>query len=97
MGSRHIEFYCFSNQIEAHNNIAFRRSSSNCLLLNFVLIVNRNLFLHYFIFHCKRNGIQLSTTFLYLKPNVLYWPDDDRLRSKHVATVNPIAYIISLY
>jgi len=29
----------------------------------------------------------LSTTFLYLKQNVLYWPDDDRLRSKRVATV----------
>jgi len=29
----------------------------------------------------------LSNTFLYLKQNVLYWPEDDRLRSKHVATV----------
>ena len=33
------------------------------------------------------NGIPMSYTFLYLKQNVLYWPDDDRLRSKHVATV----------
>jgi len=31
--------------------------------------------------------IPLSNIFLYLKQNVLYWPDDDRLRSKHVATV----------
>jgi hypothetical protein len=43
--------------------------------------------LYYFIFHCKRVGIPLSNTFLYLKQNVLYWPDDDRLRTKHVATV----------
>ena len=27
-------------------------------------------------------------TVLYLKENVLYWPDDDSLRSKHVAIVN---------
>ena len=46
-----------------------------------------DLFIQNFIFHCKRNGIPLSTTFLYLKQNVLYWPDDDRLRSKHVAIV----------
>jgi len=59
-----------------------------CLLLNFiVLIVNMNFFIHYFIFHCKRNVIPFSTNFLYLKKNVLHWPDDDRLRSKHVATV----------
>jgi len=57
-----------------------------CLML-LVLIVNRNFFIHYFIFHCKRNGISLSTTLLYLKQNVLYWPDDDRLWSKHVAIV----------
>ena len=25
--------------------------------------------------------------FLYLKQNVPYWPNDDRLRSKHVVTV----------
>jgi len=29
----------------------------------------------------------LSNTFLHLEPNVLNWPDDDRLRSKYVATV----------
>jgi hypothetical protein len=68
-------------------NIAFRISSSNYLLLNFVLIVNRNFFIHYFIFHCKRNEIPLSNTFLYLKQNILYWSEDDRLQSKHVATV----------
>ena len=39
----------------------------------------------------------MSNNFLYLKQNVLYWPDDDRLRSKHVATVLPNAYIILLY
>jgi len=33
--------------------------------------------IHYFIFHCKRNGIQLSNTFLYLKQNVLSWPGDE--------------------
>ena len=37
-------------------------------------------------FTVKRNGIPLSATFLYLK-NVLYWPEDDRLRSKHVAVM----------
>jgi hypothetical protein len=31
------------------------------------------------------NVITLSTTFLYIKQNVLYWPDDDLLQSKHVA------------
>jgi len=36
----------------------------------------------------------LSTAFLYLKQNVLYWPDDDSLQSKHVAIVKPIAHII---
>ena len=41
--------------------------------------------MYYFILHCKRNGILLSNIFLYLKQNVLYWPDDDRLHSKHVA------------
>ena len=44
-------------------------------------------FIYYFIFHCKPNEIPLDATFLYLKQNVIYWPDDDRLRSKHVATV----------
>ena len=29
---------------------------------------------------------QLSATLLYLK-NILYWPEDDRLRSKHVAVM----------
>jgi len=49
--------------------------------------INRDPFIHYFIFHCKRNCIPFSTIFLYLKLNVLYWPDDDRLQSKHVATM----------
>ena len=35
----------------------------------------------------KRNGIPLSNTFPYLKQNISYWPDDDRLRLKHVATL----------
>jgi len=30
----------------------------------------------------------LSATLLYLK-NILYWPEDDRLRSKHVAAMSP--------
>ena len=34
-------------------------------------------FIQYFIFHCKRNGIPLSNTFLYLKQNIIHWPDDD--------------------
>ena len=34
--------------------------------------------MHYFIFHSKRNGIPLSTTYLYRKQNVIYGPDDDR-------------------
>jgi len=32
-------------------------------------------------------GTEKYTNVLYLKQNVLYWPDDDRLRSKHVATM----------
>jgi len=52
---------------------------------------------HFVYVGMKRNGFPLSNTFLYLKQNFLYWPDDDRLRSKRVATVYPIAYIISLY
>ena len=44
--------------------------------------------IHYFNFYCKRNGIPLSATLLYLKI-VLYWPEDNRLRSKHVATMWP--------
>jgi len=40
--------------------------------------------MHYFNFYCKRNGIPMSATLLYHK-NVLYWPEDDRLQSKHVA------------
>jgi len=56
-------------------------------LILIVLIANRIFLIYYFIFHYKRNGIPLSNTFLYLKQNVLYWPDDIRLRSKHVATV----------
>ena len=43
--------------------------------------------MYFFIFHCKLNGIPLSNNFLYLKQNVLYSPDDDRSRSKHIATV----------
>ena len=65
-------------------------------LILIVLIVNRNFFIQHFIFHCKRNGIPLSTTFLYLKQNVLYWPDDNRLWPKHTAIVKPIAYIMLL-
>ena len=57
-------------------------------LILILLIVNRDFSIHYFIFHCKRSGIPLSTAFLYLKQNVLYWPDDDRVRSKHVAMCN---------
>jgi len=51
-----------------------------------VLIINRNFIIHYFNSYCKRNGIPLTATLLYLK-NVLYWPEDDRLRSKHVAVM----------
>ena len=36
--------------------------------------------------YCKRNGIPLSATLLY-RTNVLYWPEDDRLQSKHVAVM----------
>ena len=31
----------------------------------------------------RLNGIPLSANLLYFK-HVLYWPEDDRLRSKHV-------------
>ena len=44
--------------------------------------------MHYCSSYCKRNGIPLNDTLLYLK-NVLYWPKDDRLRSKHVAVTWP--------
>ena len=42
----------------------------------------------YFNSYCKLNWIPLSATLLYLK-SVLYWPEDDRLRSKHVAIMWP--------
>jgi len=53
---------------------------------NYNLIINRNFFTHYINSYCERNWIPLSVTLLYLK-NVLYWPEDDSLRSKHVAVV----------
>jgi len=31
--------------------------------------------------------IECSIECLYLTQNVLYWPEDDRLRSKHVAVM----------
>ena len=40
-----------------------------------ILIINRNFIIYYFNSYCKRNGIPLSATLLYLK-NVLYWPED---------------------
>ena len=46
------------------------------------------LIMHYFNSYCKRNGIPLGATLLYLK-NVIYWPEHDRLRSKHVAVMWP--------
>jgi hypothetical protein len=36
----------------------------------------------------KWNGILLRATLLYLN-NILHWPEDDRLRSKHVAIICP--------
>ena len=51
-----------------------------------ILIINRNFITHYFNSYCKRNGIPLSATLLYLK-NVLYWPEGGRLRSKHVVVM----------
>ena len=53
-----------------------------------VLIINMNFIIRYFNSYCKRNGIPLSATLLYLK-NVFYWPEDDRLRSKYVAVMWP--------
>ena len=55
---------------------------------NINIIIIRNFIIHYFNSYCKRNEIQLSATLLYLK-NVLYWPEDDSLRSKHVAVMWP--------
>jgi len=53
-----------------------------------ILVINKNFIIHYFNSYCKRNGIPLSAYFIYLK-NVLYLPEDDRLRSKHVAIMCP--------
>jgi len=44
--------------------------------------------IHYFNSYCRGNGIPLSATLLYLK-NVLYWPEYDRSRSRHVAIMWP--------
>jgi len=44
--------------------------------------------IHHFNSYCKRNGIPLSATLLYLR-NALYWHEDDRLRSKNVAVMWP--------
>ena len=48
-----------------------------------VLVINSNFIIDYFNFYCKRNGAPLSAHLIYLK-NILYGPEDDRLRSKHV-------------
>ena len=61
-----------------------------------VLIVNKNSIIHYFNSYCKRNRIQISATYLYLK-NVLCCPEDDRLRSKHLAVMwHDCIYFISV-
>jgi len=39
-----------------------------------------------FVSYSEPDGISLSATLLYLK-NALYSPEDDRLRSKHVAII----------
>jgi len=49
-----------------------------------ILVTNKNFIICYFKFYCKRNGIPLSSHFI-VPYNVIYWPEDDRLRSKHVA------------
>ena len=49
-------------------------------------------------FTVNEMGSPLSAHFIVHLKNVLYWPEDDRLRSKHVAVMWPdTIYIISLY
>ena len=80
-------YYCFSFHIETRNSTVTSK-----LLIYYiaaycnVLVINKNFNTRYFNFYCKQNGISLSDNLLYLQ-NVLYWPEDDRLRSKHVAVM----------
>jgi len=48
------------------------------------LVINKNFIIRHFNFYWKRNGIPLCAHFI-VPLNVLYFPEDDRLRSKHVA------------
>jgi len=46
-----------------------------------------NFILHYFNFCCKTKLDPTECYFIILLKNVLYWPEDDRLRSKHVVVM----------
>jgi hypothetical protein len=50
--------------------------------------------MHYFIFQASTKLDPIEYYLSVHLTNVLYWPDDDRSRSKHAATVQSIAYII---
>jgi len=51
------------------------------LILTVLIVIGICMYFLYIILHST------EYIFLYFKQNVLYWPDDDHLRSKHVATV----------
>ena len=74
---------------QARNNIVTSRLLIYLITVYFnVLVINKDFITYYFNFYCKPNGIPLSATLLYLK-NILYWPEDGRLRSKRVAVMWP--------
>ena len=61
-----------------------------CLIIVYfnVLVINKNLIIGCINIYCKQNGIPLSAHFI-VPHNVLCWPEDGRLRSKHVAEMWP--------
>jgi len=61
--------HCKQNQKNSSLHLFFHLHLI-CLLLNFNCFnCKYDFFIYCFIFHCKRNGIPLSDTFLYLKTN----------------------------
>ena len=77
-------FICITKSYKVQN-ISFRWAKKQCFLI--VVIVNRIFYTLFFIPLLKKLGSHWVLPFYTLKRNILYWSDDDCLRSKHVATV----------
>jgi len=75
--------------IETRNNIVTWRLLIFLIAVYFnVLVINKSSSYDILTFTVNEMGPHWVLTLLYLK-NVLYWPEDDRLRSKHIATMWP--------